>query len=80
MTLYALAATALISYAIACWLWPFTNCWRCKGSGKRRSPTGKRFGKCRWCKGSRMRLRLGRHAWNALAKTHEKGTKPRRSS
>jgi hypothetical protein len=77
MEAYAVAATALIGYALACWLWPFANCPHCRGSGKRLSPTGKRFGKCRWCKGTGARLRLGRRLWNALSKTREKGTKRR---
>ncbi len=71
MEFYVLAATALLVYALACWWWPFANCGRCEGSGKRRSPTGRRFGKCRRCKGSGMRLRHGRRAWNALHSTHE---------
>jgi hypothetical protein len=74
---YAVAATALLVYALACWLWPFANCPHCRGSGRRRSPSGKRFGKCRWCRGTGYPLRLGRRLWNAVRKTREKGTKRR---
>lgn len=50
----------LAGYALACWLWPFRRCPRCKGTGKRFSPSGKAFGNCWRCKGSGRRIRLGR--------------------
>lgn len=50
-------------YAFACWIWPFTNCRRCHGSGKRPSPTGRAFRHCGRCTGSGARLRIGRVLW-----------------
>lgn len=57
----------LVGYAVACALWPFADCGACSGSGRRLSPTGKRYGNCRRCKGKSKRLRLGRRVWNSLA-------------
>ncbi len=58
-------------YAIACWLWPFTRCGRCKGTGRRPSPTGKAWGPCRKCKGKAARIRTGRKTFNWLKITSE---------
>lgn len=55
-----LALVTAIGYAVACWLFPFAACYRCDGSGKKRSPSGKAWRKCSRCKGSGARLRLGR--------------------
>lgn len=63
--LLALAAVAwMAGYCVACWVWPFKACPRCKGTGKRRSPSGKRFRLCRKCDATGRRLRAGRQAWN----------------
>jgi hypothetical protein len=51
-------------YAVACWVWPFAYCRRCGGTGKRHSPTGKRFRRCGKCGGTGWRLRRGRRLWN----------------
>lgn len=48
-------------YLIACWLWPWTRCWRCKGTGKFRSPTGRAWRDCPRCDGRGKRLRIGRY-------------------
>jgi hypothetical protein len=56
---------AAIAYALACAAWPYANCSRCKGSGKRQSPSGKAFGDCRRCGGKGRRVRLGRRIWGA---------------
>lgn len=53
-------------YGVVCSLWPFTSCRKCKGSGRRRSPSGKNYGRCRRCKGGGERLRLGRRVMNRL--------------
>ncbi len=44
---------------LACVVWPFTACGRCKGSGRRRSASGKTWQACRRCGGSGKRLCLG---------------------
>lgn len=58
----------VVGYAVTCWLWPYTACGRCGGSGKARSPSGKAFRDCRRCRGSGRRVRLGRRLWNTHAK------------
>lgn len=66
-----LAATLVtLGYAVGCWLWPFGNCRRCHGTGKRRSPFGRAFGLCRRCHGDGRRLRIGRRLINTLRELH----------
>lgn len=57
----------LAGYVFACWFWPFAACPRCKGSGRRRSPTGRAFRKCPRCKGTGRRIRTGRWLFNKLS-------------
>lgn len=64
LILICAALFSLAGYAAACWLWPITDCRKCGGSGKHRSPTGKAWRKCRRCKGSGSRIRTGRKAFN----------------
>ncbi|PRY19135.1 hypothetical protein [Pseudosporangium ferrugineum] len=66
---------ATLCYGIGCWIWPFGNCRKCKGSGKRRSPFGRAFGLCRRCHGDGRRLRIGRRIINSLRELHDKGTR-----
>lgn len=54
-------------YAFACWFWPFGNCARCYGGGRRKSPSGKYWRPCKKCKGSGRRVRTGRRVWQWLA-------------
>lgn len=58
-----------LGYLVACVIWPFANCLRCGGTGKRRSPSGKAWRKCRRCKGTGARLRTGRRIFNYLSQT-----------
>ena len=63
------AEPALIAgggYAIACAIYPFADCRRCRGSGKKRSPWGRSWRRCRKCKGSGARVRLGRRVLTKL--------------
>lgn len=61
----ALAGAAWLGgYAVACWIWPFRNCRRCKGTARIMSPSGKAFRACRRCKASGRRLRAGRWVFN----------------
>jgi hypothetical protein len=77
-TLAAIAIAAALVwaavYALGCYVWPFANCRRCDGSGKRRSPSGRAFRLCRRCKGTGRRLRIGRRMWNAYRRTRKEGT------
>jgi hypothetical protein len=61
-----LAVIAALFYGAACALWPYTDCGRCEGRGKFRSPSGKAWRRCRKCKGSGDRIRLGRRMWTRL--------------
>lgn len=70
--LLAILLGVTVSYALECWLWPFTYCRRCGGNGKRRSPFGNgTFGLCRRCDGTGRRLRWGRRAANKLRELHK---------
>ena len=54
-------------------LYPFTNCRRCKATGKRRSIFGGRgFALCSRCDGTGRQLRPGRHVLNYLRELHDK--------
>jgi hypothetical protein len=71
----ALAAVVVLpAYGVVCSLWPFTACRKCGGSGRRRSPTGKNYGRCRRCKGGGERLRMGRKVMNRLGVAKDKLT------
>lgn len=65
-----LALVWLAGYLIACWIWPFAACSKCKGARVYRSPSGKAWRKCRRCKGSGERIRTGRRVWNWLSRAH----------
>lgn len=54
-------------YVIACAIWPYTSCRKCKGGGRFRSPSGRAWRHCRRCKGSGARVRTGRRIWGWLA-------------
>lgn len=60
---------ALVVYLLACRIWPFKNCRRCNGNGKRRSPSGKAWRICKRCSGNGRRLRTGRRVWNFVTQT-----------
>ncbi len=51
---------------VACAVWPYTACGRCKGAGKRRSPSGKAWRACGRCGGTGQRIRVGRRVWTAF--------------
>lgn len=68
-----LAATAWTAgYAVACAVWPYGNCLRCGGAGRKGSPTKKYFRPCRKCKGTGTRVRTGRRLWTWLSGTAHK--------
>ena len=64
-----------IGYLLTCWIWPFGNCRRCKGLGKRKAPFGRAFRHCPRCEGSGLRVRIGRHVINRLRDTRRAGSK-----
>lgn len=61
-------------YAMACWIWPFAACKRCKGSGRKKSPSGRAFRTCKKCKGTGKRIRTGRRIFNWLRVLRSEGT------
>jgi len=70
---WAAGAAAVLMYALTCWLWPFSACLRCHGDKRTRSPSGRSWRRCRRCKGTGQRLRVGRRVMNAMSTAHEKG-------
>jgi hypothetical protein len=78
LTILVLISTAL--YVAACAWWPFTKCGRCKGTGKRRSPSGKAWRTCRGCDGSGKHVRLDRRVYEALRGDDRDGAPHRGSS
>lgn len=71
LILTTLAAGAVAIYAGVCWHWPFTGCKRCAGTGRRASPSGKNWRRCRPCKGSGTRIRRGRWVLDKLRNAKE---------
>jgi hypothetical protein len=65
--LAGIAATVTLGYALLCWVWPFTTCRRCAGTGTRRSAIVRRVRGCRRCHGTGTRLRTGRALFNTFA-------------
>jgi hypothetical protein len=61
------AVVAGLVYAVQCAIWPFAACGKCEGQGKFLSPSGKAWRRCRRCKGSGERVRIGRRLWTWLA-------------
>jgi len=71
-----------LGYALACWVKPFTHCHRCEGTGEgpRRWTDRLRYGQrpkqraarsrpsCPHCRGTGLRLRIGRRAYNHLSR------------
>jgi hypothetical protein len=50
---------AAIVRVVQLYRFPFRKCGRCKGTGVNRGSTGKRFGVCKACGGSRRAQRFG---------------------
>ncbi|WP_399088179.1 hypothetical protein ACGH2B_12925 [Streptomyces sp. BBFR2] len=68
-----------LGYLALCAVSPFGNCRKCRGFGfymktdRRGRPRPGRT--CRRCHGDRKRIRVGRHLYNAAARTHRDGTR-----
>ncbi|HEY3483692.1 MAG TPA: hypothetical protein VGL02_32925 [Streptomyces sp.] len=57
MLILVLAAAAAV-YLLTAWIWPYTSCSDCSGSGRHWSPKGKNFRPCGPCDASGKKLRL----------------------
>lgn len=68
----------VVGYVLACWLWPFAACLRCRGDGKRRSPSGRAWRICPRCGGTGARVRVGRQLVTAFRRTKHRGSRPTR--
>jgi DnaJ-class molecular chaperone len=66
--LIVVALRIAVGYVIACIVWPFANCSRCSGSGKRRSLSGRALWPCRRCSGSGKQVRIGRWIYESLSR------------
>ncbi len=53
-----------LGYAATCVIWPFKTCRTCCGTGRLHSPFLRAVRLCPPCRGTGLRLRAGRRAWN----------------
>ena len=82
MTLAILASAILalitLGYAAVCAGQPFATCRKCDGMGHAikitRRGKAKRGKTCRRCQGHGIRIRRGRHLYNAWRRTYTRGT------
>jgi hypothetical protein len=72
-TLALLSLAITVGYGIACWIWPFRACRKCRGSGRfhtprrlRRAGLGRGIRQCRRCDATGLRLRAGRRVHAAI--------------
>lgn len=71
------AAGYAACYLLMCAAFPFGNCRRCKGTGKRHNPfTGKSYRLCTRCAGTGRRVRVGRRLYEYLRTEHRRGNIP----
>lgn len=58
------ALAAGLGYAAVCTLWPYGICRRCYGASRMVTRRGRAVRHCRRCRGTGLRLRVGRRLWN----------------
>ncbi len=61
---------ACLGYLGWCWLSPFGRCRACATTGRTRIWLSRRRRSCSWCKGTGIRLRLGRRFINHVINSH----------
>jgi hypothetical protein len=75
--LILLLVIATLCYGGLCYARPFGPCRKCRDTGRpatgRRARQGRRY--CRRCGNTRLRLRIGRRAWNLLHDLYKEGTR-----
>lgn len=70
----ALGLLAIAAYPLLCMVSPFGTCRRCKGDGYRLDRKAK-LKRCKRCKTTGKRARIGRRIYNRWARIHEHGTR-----
>lgn len=71
--LLAVVAVAVVVYLVSSAVWPHTNCSRCDGAGKFRSPNGRAWRDCPRCGGRGSRTRLGTRVWARYSDERDRG-------
>ncbi len=56
------ALTALATWAVSVYVYPFRHCGRCGGTGRKKGSTRRRFDLCRRCSGTGRVQRIGSRA------------------
>lgn len=74
-----LLAITTFGYVTTCAIWPFKSCRRCYRTGRLRSPVVKAIRLCPNCDATGLRIRIGRHAWNAFSRLHRKNRHDRKN-
>jgi hypothetical protein len=69
LALILVALVAGLIWVFSLYVHPFTGCGACGGSGLNKGSTGKRFGMCKSCGGSRRKQRLGSKTLHRWART-----------
>ncbi len=72
------ALLMLLAWLVSLYVYPFTGCGRCHGTGLNKGSNGKRFGTCKRCGGSRRRQRIGSralHRWVRSTKSEWQRTR-----
>jgi len=64
LCLLLIAGAVVGGYLASCAIWPFANCRKCHGLGRFHAPSGRAWRRCRRCKGTGARLRIGRRLIN----------------
>ena len=59
LQLFLVLIAVLIVLAVSRLRWPLRPCPKCRGKGTNRGSTGKRYGRCRRCKGTKQVKRVG---------------------
>jgi DnaJ-class molecular chaperone len=59
LPLFLVLVAVIIALVISRWRWPLRPCPRCGGKGTNRGSTGKRYGRCPKCKGTKQVRRVG---------------------
>lgn len=73
------AAVVLLGYAVVCAVWPYGICRRCHGASRLVTRRGRTVRRCRRCRGSGLRLRLGRRLYNHVSRfRHARANERRR--